>query len=59
MKWLGWIVLVMGLWVLVSTWLAPFLGISLLWNSVFSGTIVLICGLWWIFGDRTPTGTKL
>ena len=59
MKQIGWIVLAVGLWILVSPWLAPFLGINLLWNSIFSGTIIIICGLWWLFGDKAPAETKL
>jgi len=51
--------LVIGLWTLVSPWLAPFLGISTLWSSVFSGAVVMICGLWWLFGDKPPAETKL
>jgi hypothetical protein len=58
-KWIGWTVLVLGLWVLVSPWVAPFLGITDPWNSIFSGAIVIICGLWWLFGDKPQADTKL
>ena len=54
MKQIGWTVLIIGLWILISPWIAPSLDINPLWNSIFSGAIVMLCGLWWVFGNKTP-----
>ncbi len=59
MKWIGRTVLIIGFWILISPWMAPFLGISQLWNGIFSGAIVLICGLWLLFGGDLSEDTKL
>lgn len=42
----------MGFWMVVSPWVAPFLGISIVWSSVFSGVVVVVCSLWLLFGEK-------
>jgi len=55
----NWAILVLGVWTLISPWAAPFLGISVTWNGVFVGVLVIICALWALFGERPPEGPKV
>jgi len=52
MKWLNWVVLFLGLWILVSPWLLNFsaYGNIVLWNNVISGVLVILFALWQLFG---------
>ncbi|MCL4405522.1 SPW repeat protein [Patescibacteria group bacterium] len=59
MKWVVRVVFVIGVWTMLSPWLVPFLGISQTWNGVFSGAIVIICGLWWLADKNLQAETKL
>ena len=47
-----WVILVLGVWTIVSPWVAPFLGISLVWNAIFTGVFVIVSALWAFFGER-------
>jgi len=58
-EWIGRAILAIGVWVMASPWLVPFLGINAIWNDIFSGAIIVICGLWWLFGDKSSKEAKL
>lgn len=52
MKYLGWIQLVLGLWIIVSPWILGFAYINtILWSNIFTGVFVVVVALWQIFGD--------
>lgn len=53
MKYIGWIIMVLGVWVLVSPWILGFADINLaLWSNVVSGIIIVMLILWQLFGRR-------
>lgn len=59
MRWTGWVILILGVWVLVSPWVAPFLGISAVWNGIFAGILIVIAALWGLFGEKPPGNTEV
>lgn len=59
MRWTGWATLILGIWVLISPWVAPFLGISAVWNAIFAGVLIVISSLWSLFGEKPPGGSSI
>ncbi len=56
MKYLSWVQLVLGLWVLVSPWLLGFSAISTaLWSNIIVGALVAIFALWELFGGKSSS----
>jgi hypothetical protein len=55
MKYLGWVQLVLGLWIFASPWILGFSDISTaLWSNVIIGLLVVIFALWELFGAKHP-----
>ena len=53
-KYIGWAHLVLGLWVMVSPWVVGFVYVNAaLWSCLVAGLLIIIGGLWEIFGDKT------
>lgn len=56
-KWIAWIELILGLWVLISPWILGFAGLgTALWNNVIMGVLLAIFALWSLFG--TPSSSE-
>jgi len=56
MKYLGWVQLILGLWILVSPWILGFSDISTaLWGNLIGGILVIIFALWELFGVKSPS----
>lgn len=56
MKYLNWVQLVLGLWIFISPWILGFSDISTaLWSNVIVGALVVIFGLWELFGGKSAT----
>lgn len=54
MKYLNWVQLVLGLWILISPWILGFSEIStVLWNNIIIGALVAIFALWQLFGSKS------
>ncbi|MEK7593434.1 MAG: SPW repeat protein [Patescibacteria group bacterium] len=54
MKLINWVVLVLGLWILLSPFVLAFSGLSsAMWSNVISGVLVVILALWSLFGGNS------
>lgn len=54
MKGLHWITLILGLWVLISPWILGFSAFApAMWGNIISGTLIIICSLWTLFGVKS------
>lgn len=58
-----WAEVIIGGWLLVSTWVMGGSGITLLlWSNTLVGTVLILMGLWNIYGeapeDQKPNGKK-
>ena len=53
MKELHWVILVLGLWVLISPWILGFSAFApAMWSNVVVGVLIIICSLWNLFGRK-------
>ncbi|MEK7634413.1 MAG: SPW repeat protein [Patescibacteria group bacterium] len=53
MKELHWVILVLGLWVLISPWILGFSAFApAMWSNVVVGVLIIICSLWNLFGGK-------
>ncbi len=53
MKELYWVILVLGLWILISPWILGFAAFApAMWSNVISGVLIIICSLWNLFGGK-------
>ena len=51
MNWTGRIELILGIWIFVSPWVLGFASLSpVLWNNIIVGAVMILLGLWEIFG---------
>ncbi|MCL4404066.1 SPW repeat protein [Patescibacteria group bacterium] len=51
MKWTQWILLILGLWLLLSPWLLGFSAFNLVaWNNILVGALIIIF-VFWHFAD--------
>ena len=54
MKYLNWVQLVLGIWILVSQWILGFAEITpALWSNVIVGLLIVIVALWELFGKKS------
>jgi len=59
MKYLGWVQLILGLWIFVSPWVLGFSDISTaLWSNIIFGVLVAIFALWELFGAKFPISSS-
>lgn len=42
--------LIAGIWIVLSPWLINFLGINSTWGTIAAGLVVVVTGLWFLFG---------
>lgn len=55
MKYFNWAQIILGIWLVISPWILGFGEINTaLWNNVVIGILILISGLWCVFGCKTP-----
>lgn len=55
MKYFNWAQIILGIWLVVSPWILGFSDINTaLWDSVIIGILILISGLWCVFGYKIP-----
>ena len=45
-KWIGWINIVLGLWILISPFVVGFTGMAALWNNIILGIIIIVMAAW-------------
>ncbi len=49
----NYVILVLGIWILVSPWTLGFSSIAIMmWSNVISGTILILISVWEIFGKE-------
>ena len=59
MKWLPKIEIILGVWILVSPWLLGYASFTpALWSNIISGAIVVLLGLWGLFGTAEGNNNK-
>ncbi len=59
MKWLTRFEFILGLWIVASPWILGYHHVaSALWNSLISGILVMILGLWGLFGNTTEESLR-
>ncbi|MEK7658077.1 MAG: SPW repeat protein [Patescibacteria group bacterium] len=58
MKLLNWVILVLGLWILISPWALDFSALTVaLWSNVVSGVLIIIFALWELFGEKSSASS--
>ncbi|HEY4475565.1 MAG TPA: SPW repeat protein [Candidatus Paceibacterota bacterium] len=51
MKWLSWIQIILGIWILIAPWILNYASLTpALWSNIISGAAVALTGLWWLVG---------
>ncbi len=50
--WQNWLILVLGIWVIVSPYVADSLIIGTTFGNLVSGAIIAVVALWNIFGNK-------
>ncbi|OGM91127.1 hypothetical protein A2999_01150 [Candidatus Wolfebacteria bacterium RIFCSPLOWO2_01_FULL_38_11] len=59
MKWLNWVNLVLGVWIIISPWVLDFAPYTpALWSNLVAGILILVFALWQLFGSDMGSGSS-